>query len=205
MTPLPAYRLTSLTFFMCLLIACGQNTQAVKEQKQINDPCDLETYLNDPKTPELAKKIFRKQNWNLNDFDVLNFLDSLDTNKPSRFFYFKVVTNSYSKADGYYSEGLGLFGKNFIEANTKKFTSYFDNKKCFTDQDLRDWAGITMLEIGLLADNDYTDTLLTGYIKKLERNCSNCSQIQKATLQKFIEHLKKEWTQFVKHAKEPYP
>lgn len=205
MTPLPTYQLIFLSFLLCLLIACGQDTQAVKEPKQINDPCNFETYLNDPKTPELAKKIFRKQHWDLNDFDVLNFLDSLDTDKPSRFFYFKVVTNSYGKADGYYSEGLGSFGKEFIEASTKKFTSYFDNKKCFTDHDLQDWAGIAMLEIGLQADNDYTDTLLTSYIKKLERNCSDCSQTQKVTLQKFIEDLKKQWTEFVKHAIEPYP
>lgn len=206
MTQLSVYRLACLSCLLFFFTTCKQKTPPPLAVSALAvNPCDFQPYLDDPKTPALAKTIFRGQNWDINDFDVLGFLDSLDADGPSRYFYFKVVTNSYHKSDGYYSEGLGYFGKEFIEEKTRKFVGFFDHKDCFTDSDLRDWTGIAMLELSLLAENESSDTLLTGYVNRLERNCRDCSIPQKATLRQFIRELKKRWAEYIATVGEPSP
>lgn len=57
--------------------------------------------------------------------------------KPTEYGRFWVVygwykTKTHKKSDGYFSEGLGLAGKEYVENNTKEFISNFDNKDmCF--------------------------------------------------------------------------
>src|SRR5699024_1246547 len=82
--------------------------------------CNFDNFIADKKTPKLAKDIYLDNDWNLsNDNKALALLDSLTAkNKTSRPFYFKVVTKSYKKSDGYFSEGLGLAGKEYVENNT---------------------------------------------------------------------------------------
>ncbi|MFM7859279.1 MAG: hypothetical protein ACKO96_47005, partial [Flammeovirgaceae bacterium] len=75
--------------------------------------CNFDNFIADKRTPKLAKDIYLDNDWNLsNDIEALALLDSLTAkNKTSRPFYFKVVTKTYKKSDGYFSEGLGLAGK----------------------------------------------------------------------------------------------
>ena len=197
-----------LTFFFTLL-SCGQaknetenrellpNFEEIKSDTISN--CNYKKYVNDEKTSKLAKAIFYDKNWDLNDDNVLSFLDSLTAEeKNARPFYFRVVTNSFKKSDGYYSEGLGVAGKDYVEENTKEFASYFDNKACFTDRDLQTWTNIVMLEFSLLADNEYDISLMDNYIKKLTSNCNNCSVSQKITIEKYSKLLTSRWTDLIK-------
>jgi hypothetical protein len=156
--------------------------------------CDFDQYLNDPKTPALAKAIVNGNEWNLNDFTVVAFLDSLTAvRRDVRPFYFRVVTNSLQKADGYYAETLGMAGKDFVEFNTKEFASHFDNKDCFTDKDLNDWVHIVMLEFGILAENESDSVLMKEYVGSVRQNCKSCSASQKATIERFLAMLDIEW------------
>jgi hypothetical protein len=79
--------------------------------------CNFDEFIADKKTPKLAKDIYLDNDWNLrNDNEALALLDSLTAkNNQSRPFYFKVVTKTYLKSDGYFSEGLGLAGKEYVE------------------------------------------------------------------------------------------
>lgn len=204
-----AVRYIFLFGFSAVLFSCGQSTSTKDKPAPVTDPCHFEKYLNDPHTPDLAKKIFLNENWDLNDDNVLSFFDSvMNKNNESRLFYFKVVANSYQKADGYYSEGLGAFGKEFVENNTREFLSFFDNDKCLGEKELNDWANIVMLEISLLA-SDLPDSLLRtrgnptdGYIDGLNKNCIPCTGKEKAILVKFTKSLKQKWQDYVKLAGE---
>jgi hypothetical protein len=204
----------ALTFIFTLL-SCGQAKNETENsdlppnfEENKNDTfvitdtisnCNYKKYVNGEKTSKLAKAIFYDKNWDLNDDNVHSFFDSLTAKeKNARPFYFRVVTNSFKKSDGYYSEGLGGAGKDYVEENTKEFTSYFDNKACFSDRDLQTWADIVMLEFSLLADNEYDMSLMDNYIKKLTFNCNSCSANQKMTIEKFSKLLNNRWTDLIK-------
>ena len=83
--------------------------------------CNFDNFIADKRTPKLAKDIYLDNEWNLNNgIEILALLDSLSAkNKTSRPFYFKVLTKAYKKSDGYFAEGLGLAGKEYLENNTK--------------------------------------------------------------------------------------
>jgi len=99
-----------------------QNEVNSNEFKEFHQ-CDFDKYLNDPRTPKLAKDIYLDKKWDLNsDTEALALLDSLTAKgKSARPFYFKVVTKTNKKSDGYFSEGLGLAGYEFIENTLKNF------------------------------------------------------------------------------------
>jgi hypothetical protein len=163
--------------------------------------CNFDEFIADKKTPKLAKDIYLDNDWNLrNDNEALALLDSLTAkNKQSRPFYFKVVTKTYLKSDGYFSEGLGLAGKEYVENNTKEFISYFDNKDCFTDNDLTTWAKIVILEFSISGEGEYDKPIIDAYIKKLKSNSNDCSSTQKENINKFGLTLKREWKDFLKN------
>jgi hypothetical protein len=164
-------------------------------------PCDFNKFINDPETPKLAKAIYLDKDWNLNnDTEALALLDSLTAkNMDSRSFYFKVVTLTFKKSDGYFSEGLGNAGKEFIENHTPEFATYFDNPGCFTHADLETWAEIAMLEFEIIiSERDYNKPVIDAFINKLRANCKNCSPGQKEIIEKFGKILKLKWTDHLK-------
>ncbi len=161
--------------------------------------CDFNKFLNNPKTPQLAKDIYLGKEWDLsNDTEVLSLLDSLKAkDKTSRPFYFKVITLSKKKSDGYYSEGLGHTGYNYVVHNTQEFVSYFENKQCHTDNDLATWADIVILEFSIRRNGSYDKPIVDDYINKLKSNCKDCSTAQKEIINKFGFTLKAKWNGFL--------
>jgi hypothetical protein len=166
--------------------------------------CKFDSFIANEKTPKLAKDIYLDKDWNLNnDEESLALLCSLNAkNTISRPFYFKVVTKSYKKSDGYYSEGLGSIGKEYLENNTREFISYFDNKNCFTSTDLGTWADIVILEFSISGDGEHEKPIVDDYIKKLKTNCDHCTPIQKENLDKFGLILQKKWREYLKNPDE---
>lgn len=177
-----------------------QNEVNSNEYKEFNT-CNFDKFVKDSKTPKLAKDIYLDKEWDLNnDTEALALLDSLTAkDKSARPFYFKVITKIKKKTDGYFSEGLGLAGYEFIENYTQEFASYFDNKQCHTDNDLATWADIVIMEFGISGEGSYDKPIVDDYIKKLKLNCKNCSTAQKETINKFGLTLKEKWKEFLKH------
>ena len=161
--------------------------------------CNFDNFIADKKTPKLAKDIYLDNDWNLsNENEALALLDSLTAkNKTSRPFYFKVITLSEKKSDGYYSEGLGHAGYNYVVNNTQEFASYFDNKQCHTDNDLATWVDIVILEFSIRRDDSYDKPIVDDYINKLKSNCKDCSTAQKEIINKFGLTLKEKWNEFL--------
>lgn len=161
-----------------------------------NEDCNLEKFLKDPKTPKLAKELF--ENKAKNDDIALEYFEKLkSTDKTEREFYFKVITNLYKVADGSTGEGLGYSGFKYIEENTLDFLNYFENKECFSENDLKIWAEIIMLEFSLEYDNENNIDVVNNFISKINQNCKNCNSSQKETLKKFNNYLTKEWKNYL--------
>ena len=158
----------------------------------LNKDCELEEFLKNPKIPKLAKDLF--ENKATNDDKALEYFEKLKSlDKYERNFYFKVITNLYKVADGSTSEGLGYSGLMYIEENTLDFLNYFESKSCFSENDLKAWVGIVMLEFSLEYDNENNPNIVNSYISKLNLNSGKCNPSQKQTLKKFNDFLKEEW------------
>ncbi len=163
--------------------------------------CNFDKILTDPKTPKVAIKLFN------NDAkyseEPLSYFDELkNSEKETREFYFRVLTNSYKNVDGAYAEGIGNLGKEFIENNPKEFAAFFDNKTCFNDNDLKIWAKIALLEFEIIDENVETEKgepLVNVYCKTLLKNSEKYTETQKETIKKFCNFLKNEWGDFLKH------
>lgn len=204
--------LLSLTWLL-MLSACrepdGKNgtrqpkadPRANKQDTQVPAPiagCKAGKFLRDPETPRLAKNLY--QNKIQYAEEALSYFDKLNSKDPTeREFYFRVLTNSYTIADGAYAEGLGYLGKEYIENNTPAFLSFFDNTACFTDSDLSTWAGIVILEFSLVEEDEYDKPFVDEYSSGLIRNCKPCTPAQKTNLEKFTRILKGKWRDYLKH------
>lgn len=205
-----------------ILVACGQksNTEKYVEKKnsvtqttQNQDTVmtqkvdiktihksDFEKFLNDPKTPKMAIELYHNT-YKLKDDEPLELLENLYCKDVlKRWFYFRVITNSYKISDSSYSEGLGSAGKDYIENKTCEFASYFDNKECFTNRDLEIWAEIAVLEFQIDTDLQYNENdkvVIDNFNKKLMKNCQNCTQQQKETIKLFGKILNEKWFDYL--------
>lgn len=161
---------------------------------------DLEIFLTDSSTPKMAVELYNNT-YVLKDDEVLDILENLESKDVlKRWFYFRVITNSYKIADSSYSEGLGYAGKEYIENNTCEFASYFDNKECFSEKDLETWVDIAMLEfriIGETVDGRYDQDIVINFNKTLIESCENAPSSQKETIAKFCKSLEKKYFEFI--------
>ena len=165
-----------------------------------NYDCDFDKFLKDPKTPKLAKNLLNNTASNPTENESLTYFEKFKSkDKQEREFYFKAVTNSYKISDGAYSEVLGYTGKEFIENNSKEFVTFFDNKNCFTDNDLEIWADILVLEFAIDSEGEYDKLIIDQFINKLKSNCRDCSSTQKETINKFALTLNEKWKEYLKN------
>lgn len=125
--------------------------------------------------------------------DQLMYFDKLKSkDKNTRVFYFRAITDSYKGADGAYSEGLGNYGKSFIEDNPQEFAAFFDDKKSFNDEDLKTWSKIALLKFAIIDENIETgkgEPLVNGYCKQLIKDSQQYPDSQKQTIKKFTVYL----------------
>lgn len=176
--------------------ALSQNPNGITTNKktvtELEANCNYNKILSDPNTPKLAIKLFH--NDGVYSEEPLTYFDKLNSNDiKTREFYFRVITNSYTIADGAYAEGLGEAGFSFVQNNTKQFVEFFDNKDCFGEKDLEIWVRIVMMEVALVSYNEFDDGLIDDYINVLNLKCHDCSTNQQTTLKTFISLLKEQW------------
>ncbi len=189
-----ALRTTLLSILLGLSAMNGLSGQTI----EAFDPCNFSAMATDKDISELARNIYFNREWSLeNDNEALALLDSLQArNQSSRAFYFKVVTKSYEKSDGYYSEVLGYVGKEYVEQHTAEFIAYFDNTSCFTREDLMTWTNIVLLEFSLVVEKNDKRTIVKNYIQLLKSNVKYCTTLQQANMNAFCVELEKEWRKY---------
>ena len=202
----------SIIILMAFFLFACQNKlekkieQKISSNKEIKnnkiETCNFDRFLKDEKVPKIAKELYHNT-YKLKDDEPLILLEKLESkDKEERMFYFRAITNSYKISDGAYSEGLGNIGKEYIENKTNEFVEYFDYKKCFTDEDLRTWAKITVLEFEIIDENieaGEKKSMAYKYCDELIHKSEKFSKNQKETIFKFTKLLKTEWTEFLRN------
>ena len=192
------------------LFACQNKIEKKIDQKSSNnkeisntiiEPCNFDRFLNDTRVPVIAKELYNNT-YKLKSDEPLSLLEKLKSNnKEERKFYFRVITNSYKISDGAYSESLGNTGKEYVENKTEEFVEYFGNKECFTDDDLKTWAKITVLEFEIIDENfeaGEKKSMAFKYCDELIIKSEKFTKNQKETILKFTKLLKTEWAEFLK-------
>ncbi|MFA9213357.1 MAG: hypothetical protein ACEQSR_05860 [Candidatus Methylacidiphilales bacterium] len=174
-----------------ILIDSNEISSDYKEYKY----CYFDSFANSNEVTQLAKDLYQNKDWDLhNEAPALALLDSLNAkNKWLRPFYFKIITKTYAKSDGYFSEGLGLVGKEFTENNLLEFISNFENTNCFNDEDMHTWAKIVLLELCLGADNNNGNFILSKYTNEMKARSKSFNIIKKNNIDKFCKTLSVEW------------
>lgn len=204
---------TFLFLYLLGLTACHQSKKEIKKDTVSNkegnetlknhdlENCGFENILQSKKVSVLAKKIYTDADWNLdNEQEALALLDSLSAHEKSlRPFYFKVLSKAAKKSDGYFAEGLGLAGYEFVLNHTEEFASYFDHPACHTEKDLDTWTELVMLEFKIIGEEEDNDTIVENYINKLKINCKKCSASQQKTMDKFSLMLLDKWNDFLQN------
>jgi len=161
-----------------------QYQKDIVDSAPIPSDCDYSDLLNNPKTPKMAKELFNNTA-KLTDEPLDYFEYILNGNENEKKFYFRIITNSYKISDGAYSEGLGSFGKEYIETQPDAFASFFDQSNCFTDDDLKIWAKIALLEFQIIDDsteNNKNEALVYGYCRKLIHDSKKFSKSKQKPL-----------------------
>ena len=158
-------------------------------EHDITDRWKFRKYSDNATTPKLARDIFANRQWDLSeDSQALSLLDSLNAKEiEARPFYFKVVTLTYAKSDGYFSEGLGNAGYDYVKDNTSEFVNYFIGDNSFSKEDLKTWAKIILLELSISAEENLQKGI-SNYIKELKSK--KLSTEQTAVLDEFCSLLK---------------
>lgn len=184
-----------------LVLNPGEQMKDLETIANNENKCNFDKILNDPKTPKLAKDLF-SNTAKYSEEPLSYFVNLKYKDKVTREFYFRVLTNSYKISDGAYAEGLGNLGKEFIENNPKDFASFFENKVCFSEADLKVWAQIALLEFEIIDENIETgkgEPLVNLYCKKLIKGSEHFSESEKATIKKFCNYLQNEWGDLLKN------
>lgn len=175
-------KLTLIYFVLVILLLAACERENIDRWK-------FSKYSDNTRTPKLARDIFAKRAWDLSEeSQALALLDSLNaTETDARPFYFKVVTMTYAKSDGSFSEGLGNAGYNYVKDNTSEFINYFIGDNSFTKEDLKTWAKIILLELNISAEDNLQQGI-SNYIKELKSK--KISTKQTAVLDEFCLLLK---------------
>ncbi|MFV0536465.1 MAG: hypothetical protein ACK5M3_03740 [Dysgonomonas sp.] len=205
-----------ISLLLSSLYSCQQKGTAERESKQIvaeethidstltyTNPRiihkkDFEKILKDPNTPQIAIEIYNGTYKAVDDsaLALLRYLE--DDNYLVRWFYFRVITDSYKYADGAYAEGLGGMGAEYTKSNPCEFADYFNNKEIFNDNDLVTWANIVISELRI-DDETGNEATILEFNEILKNNSKNCEQSQRKTIDSFCEIMKKEWKEYAKN------
>lgn len=197
----------SATFIVALFLwSCnGEKEQDKKTDRLVDtavvqkpDSSVLETfagrpisfYLNHPQIPKVAKDIYLKKVPVTAEKNVLALIDSVfSSNDETAPFYFLVITQTMEKADGAYSEPLGMMAKEYVETNTSEFLGYFLNEPLLTDINFDEWARCVAGEI-MIAMEGQEMAELTKVTDRMKSNCTDCSSQARQKLDDFVAHVK---------------
>ena len=138
--------------------------------------------LADSNTWQLAKDIYLDKPWKLSNENgqlLLTIVDSFSKmDKAVQGFYFVVIAKSKDKSDGFYSEGLGAAGKDYIDTHLLEFLNYFIGHGKLSPVYLDKYADIYWLEQAIVSDNDSIEiqrALRDDYLKK-KKQCTTEKQ-----------------------------
>lgn len=146
-------------------------------------------YLGHKEIPQVCKDLYTQKRSVSDDNDVLAIMDSIFTsNNETRPFYFLTLTSTMGKADGAYSEPLGIMCKKFVETRTNEFIDYFINELLLTHADFDKWAQTVAGE--LQVSSDRADKEEVNILKnKMTTNCLACDERRIQKIEEFISRI----------------
>lgn len=138
--------------------------------KSVHAPfCDTASFMVINSISPLARSIANDETFSLeNDSLALALLDSMLDGRDvaTRRFYFWVVTKSLKRSDGYYSEGVGHAGTEFLFKQPSEFIDVWAN--CIDADEQRSWAWYLAAEENIRSEGYSVDLVMNGYRHRLD-------------------------------------
>lgn len=176
------------TGFVVLLASCNgigseANYEFSKEQentllvgdylfvaKSMHAPfCDTASFMVRNNISPLARSIMKGETFSLeNDSLALALLDSMLDGRDltTRRFYFWIVTKSLKRSDGYYSEGVGHWGTEFLFKRPSEFIDAWAN--CMNAGEQRSWAWYLAAEENIESEGYSVDLVMNSYRHRMD-------------------------------------
>ncbi|MCW3127560.1 MAG: hypothetical protein JWO03_3218 [Bacteroidetes bacterium] len=152
----------------------------------------IKKILADNNTWQLAKDIYQDKPWELSNENGVLLLSILDSfpkmNESIQGFYFVVIAKSKDKSDGFYSEGLGAGGKDYVDNHLRNFLNFFIGKGKLPDTYLEKWVDIVWLEFAITLEG--TSETSKEIAHDYDSKCQQCNPSQREVLKKFEDRLK---------------
>jgi len=134
----------------------------------VRERCPPGTFLLTHEVSSLAHSIANDEPFDLsNDPLALSLLDSMSnaSSRESRRFHFWVVTKSLKHSDGYYAEGVGAWGSEFLFNKPTEFLDAWG--ECISDTDQVSWAWYLAAEENIESEGYPVDDVMKAYRKRL--------------------------------------
>ncbi|MBP6313323.1 MAG: GH25 family lysozyme [Flavobacteriales bacterium] len=131
--------------------------------------CDTALYVLTNTITPLARTIANDEPFDLqNDSVSLALLDSMLSGHDvaTRKFYFWIVTKSLKRSDGYYSEGVGFWGTEFLISRPQEFLEAWQN--CITQVQQRTWAWYLAAEEHIGSEGYASDLVLADLSHRID-------------------------------------
>lgn len=147
-------------------------------------------YLAHPQIPSIAKDLYLQKVSVTAEGNILALMDSVfSPNNETAPFYFLVITQTMEKADGAYSEPLGMMAKEYVETNPSEFLGYFMNEPLLIDKNFDEWARCVAGEI-MIAMEGQEMAELSKVTDRMKSNCTDCSSQARQKLDDFVARVK---------------
>ncbi|MDO7876060.1 hypothetical protein Q5H93_15050 [Hymenobacter sp. ASUV-10] len=144
-------------------------------------------YLRHPQIPQVAKDLYLGHAEPSDDDKTLALMDSIFTkNTVTQPFYFLTLTRTMPKADGAYSEPLGIMAKEFVEQHPSRFAAYFLTEKLLTKKDFGNWAERVAMEFDI-SNEGHAASARAAWAKAQLNNCKSGSTAEESKLREFTE------------------
>lgn len=134
----------------------------------VGERCPPGMFLLTHEVSSLAHSIANDEPFDLsNDTLALALLDSMSnaSSSESRRFHFWVVTKSLQHSDGYYAEGVGAWGSEFLFNRPSEFLDAWG--ECIGENDQASWAWYLAVEENIESEGYPVDDVMKAYRKRL--------------------------------------
>jgi hypothetical protein len=172
----------------------SDNLDSMKTKVEILDSLrnpNSNSYFTDLNTKEFAKLILADSIKPSDNKSTYRVMDSIEAKSfEDREYYFKVFIKIIDKSDGALSEVIGSRARLYVEKHTKEFLKF---ASLINDKEFESFAQFVGQEFVLENSDTILETRKEYYSKLLDKNCKDCSFIDKNKLKKFIVIMNKEF------------
>jgi hypothetical protein len=180
--------------FLALAILPGACNRFAKKQQDLtveNEPTGsiMGKYAADTLIPAAFKQVYANPHLLIDTGIIASIPDSLFSRDKERHrFYFILVDKVMDVSDGAYSEPLYLTVNKYAQTYPKEMLGYLNTDYMLSDNSYSKWASGVLSEIGIECEGQ-EKYCIGEFQKNMKRNCTDCSASDLNEIDRFINEM----------------